>query len=190
MTGSSPIPGGTGRWLSTAGTQSGGRPATGGQAGGSPAPGGQAGGRPAPGGQPMGGVMVNPMGGEMMAGAVAPVDECAAATDNCDANAQCVDTADGFECRCNSGYAGNGVVCADVNECDNANGGCAQNCANNDGGFVCSCAGFSLNAAAPVMTSTNATMPMAAAHKTAPITMGFCLLMQCRLLTQCRWPNL
>ena len=95
----------------------------------------------------MGGVMVNPMGGEMMAGAVVPVDECAAGTNNCNANAQCVDTADGFECRCNSGYAGNGVVCADVTECDNANGGCAQNCTNNDGGFVCSCnAGFSLNA--------------------------------------------
>ena len=35
-----------------------------------------------------------------------------------------------------------GRTCDDINECDNANGGCAQTCANNDS-FACSCnAGF------------------------------------------------
>lgn len=40
------------------------------------------------------------------------VDECAANTDDCQVNATCNDTADGYTCTCNSGYTGNGDVCS------------------------------------------------------------------------------
>ena len=31
------------------------------------------------------------------------------------------------------------IICTDVDECDTGNGGCDQNCTNNDGSFLCSC---------------------------------------------------
>ena len=39
------------------------------------------------------------------------------------------------------------VFAVDVNECDTANGGCADTCTNSDGSFACSCgSGYVLNA--------------------------------------------
>ena len=76
-------------------------------------------------------------------------------------------------CSCNAGFSLNadGLTCDDINECDNANGGCAQNCVNNDGGFVCSCnAGFSLNADGLTCDDINeCDTANGAAPKTAPI---------------------
>ena len=42
---------------------------------------------------------------------LADVDECALGTDSCDVNAQCNDTIGSFECTCNAGYVGDGVMC-------------------------------------------------------------------------------
>ena len=39
------------------------------------------------------------------------VDECATNKDNCDANAVCTDTKDGFTCACKTGFSGNGTKC-------------------------------------------------------------------------------
>lgn len=39
------------------------------------------------------------------------VDECTANTDDCQANATCTDTPDGFTCACSGGFSGNGDVC-------------------------------------------------------------------------------
>lgn len=39
------------------------------------------------------------------------IDECEMNTDTCDAHATCTDTIDAYECECNTGYEGNGVVC-------------------------------------------------------------------------------
>lgn len=44
------------------------------------------------------------------------VDECAAGTDNCDANADCSNTVGGHTCTCNPGFAGNGISCTPI-EC-------------------------------------------------------------------------
>jgi hypothetical protein len=71
------------------------------------------------------------------------VDECAAGTAGCDVNAACTDLPDGFRCECNPGYAGSGVMCADVDECAEDISDCdpAATCANNEGGFTCACPG-------------------------------------------------
>ena len=39
------------------------------------------------------------------------VDECATNKHNCDANAVCTDTKDGFTCACKTGFSGNGTKC-------------------------------------------------------------------------------
>ena len=39
------------------------------------------------------------------------IEECGLGLDNCDANAQCIDTDESFFCVCNPGYEGNGVSC-------------------------------------------------------------------------------
>jgi len=67
------------------------------------------------------------------------VDECADGTDDCDVNATCMNTEGSYTCECNSGYSGDGVTCADLDEC--ANGACDANaqCLNTEGSFECSC---------------------------------------------------
>ena len=35
-------------------------------------------------------------------------------SDNCDTNAQCIETNDGFVCRCIRGYEGDGVNCCEL----------------------------------------------------------------------------
>ncbi len=42
------------------------------------------------------------------------VDECAAGTDNCDANAACTNTPGGYDCACNPGYSGDGFSCVEL----------------------------------------------------------------------------
>lgn len=39
------------------------------------------------------------------------IDECETDTDNCDVNAHCNNTKGSFQCTCNTGYSGDGVVC-------------------------------------------------------------------------------
>ena len=43
------------------------------------------------------------------------IDECSTGLNNCHDNAVCNDTDGSFECRCNSGYIGDGVIC--ISEC-------------------------------------------------------------------------
>lgn len=39
------------------------------------------------------------------------IDECETDTDNCDVNAHCNNTKGSFQCTCNTGYYGDGVLC-------------------------------------------------------------------------------
>jgi hypothetical protein len=70
------------------------------------------------------------------------IDECAANTDDCQANATCTDTADGYTCACNSGFTGNGDVCSAQVACGVTPTLCSPDAACS-GGTVCVCnAGF------------------------------------------------
>ena len=42
------------------------------------------------------------------------IDECTSDTDNCDVNADCINTGGSFQCVCRAGYEGNGQVCTGV----------------------------------------------------------------------------
>lgn len=59
----------------------------------------------------------------------------------CSALAHCDRSGGRERCVCNDGYAGNGVVCDDVDECATANGGCHAKavCTNEVGGRRCTC---------------------------------------------------
>ena len=84
------------------------------------------------------------------------INECLSSNGGCTHN--CSNTDGSFVCSCDSGYelgtdgmACNGKTCdrdyntdkrfmlSDINECLSSNGGCAHNCSNTDGSFVCSC---------------------------------------------------
>ena len=54
----------------------------------------------------------------------------------CDPNATC-NTTGGAACACNTGYAGDGMTCGDVDECATSNGGCPAACLNTTGSFTC-----------------------------------------------------
>ena len=64
------------------------------------------------------------------------------AVDNCGALAACANTDGGFNCTCNAGYAGDGITCTDVNECEGENI-CltTQFCFNIPGDYICLCNG-------------------------------------------------
>ena len=67
---------------------------------------------------------------------VLPAD-CSGDPTVCDVNASCTQFALDQVCICDSGYAGDGMSCSDVNECATDNGGCGNpahwECINNDG---------------------------------------------------------
>jgi hypothetical protein len=68
-------------------------------------------------------------------------NECETESDNCDVNATCTDTAGGFDCACNSGYDGDGVICTNIDECATDTDKCDDNavCTDTDGASTCAC---------------------------------------------------
>lgn len=63
------------------------------------------------------------------------------ATTQCHRDATCSDTDAGPACACNTGFSGDGLACADVDECADDVDNCDANatCANTAGSFTCTC---------------------------------------------------
>ena len=94
------------------------------------------------------------------------IDECELLPSVCDGNASCTNTIGSYTCTCKEGYTGEGgvgacdgmrihedyicvyyalIIYADINECNEKNGGCSQICNNTISGHFCSCfPGYSL----------------------------------------------
>ena len=72
------------------------------------------------------------------------LDECSVEMHTCHVEATCTNTGDGLQCKCNSGFEGDGYNCHDINECEGDNP-CSgfSDCINYSGGYSCQCkAGF------------------------------------------------
>ncbi len=65
---------------------------------------------------------------------------CGLCTRRCSLNGSCTPEGTGFNCTCDTGYAGDGVTCSDVNECTTGTP-CGMNsaCTNTIGAFTCAC---------------------------------------------------
>ena len=66
-------------------------------------------------------------------------DGCRAEPSSCAPDADCTAASGSDPCVCRPGFSGDGWMCVDLDECYGDNGGCAQFCTNNEGGYECSC---------------------------------------------------
>ena len=89
-------------------------------------------------------------GFERVDGGCVDVEECSAAVSPCDEKATCTELDGSYQCDCNAGYNGDGILyCFDIDECVASVNGTILNpcnpdyakCTNTDGGFECSCIG-------------------------------------------------
>src|SRR5207244_10465815 len=71
----------------------------------------------------------------------ADIDECANGSADCDAHAECTNTAGSFTCTCDSGYVGDGVSCTPLRAVSAVSAGGTHTCAVLNTGSV-RCWGF------------------------------------------------
>lgn len=104
-------------------------------------------------------------------------NECSTGEAACDPNATCENLPDGYACACNTGYAGDGATCADVDECATSTDQCDPNatCTNDDGGYVCEChSGFEGDGYACVQPGDHVVaLSAGSSHTCALLSSGF-----------------
>ncbi|XP_078665539.1 uncharacterized protein LOC144907963 [Branchiostoma floridae x Branchiostoma belcheri] len=73
-------------------------------------------------------------------GTLLDINECTAAH-NCHQHAICTNLPGSYNCTCETGYAGNGLLCDDINECEMGSHDCHQeaDCLNRPGSYHCQC---------------------------------------------------
>lgn len=68
------------------------------------------------------------------------IDECLFSNHaGCDAHATCTNVIGSYTCTCNAGYSGDGITCADIDECSMNACGINATCTNTDGSYLCAC---------------------------------------------------
>lgn len=70
------------------------------------------------------------------------IDECEIhGHEICHVHGKCVNIENGFQCRCQPGYHGDGFNCTDTNECSELTHSCGSNseCRNSNGSYYCVC---------------------------------------------------
>ena len=70
------------------------------------------------------------------------LNECETGHHDCHKHATCINTFDGFQCKCDLGFYGNGrAYCLEIDECINGFHNCHSDadCINTDGSFECAC---------------------------------------------------
>jgi len=71
------------------------------------------------------------------------LDECSTGKHNCNDNALCHNSDGSFTCSCRKGFQGNGTVCAEINECNDAihppNCHKEAHCIDQVGSYLCEC---------------------------------------------------
>jgi Calcium-binding EGF domain/EGF domain len=74
------------------------------------------------------------------------LSECSQTPNPCSQNGYCANKLGSYRCGCKRGYAGDGVVCVDIDECLDNPCGANTFCTNLQGSFSCKCnPGFSLD---------------------------------------------
>ncbi|CAH3131419.1 unnamed protein product, partial [Porites lobata] len=67
-------------------------------------------------------------------------DECGGNNNHCHQNAICTNIIGSYSCRCSVGYAGDGLLCRDVDECSSGHQcDSSATCYNTDGSYTCTC---------------------------------------------------
>ncbi|MCB9596330.1 MAG: MYXO-CTERM sorting domain-containing protein [Sandaracinaceae bacterium] len=104
------------------------------------------------------------------------IDECAEGSSDCDPDAICTNTAGRWTCACGDGWVGDGLVCDDINECDDptitSRCSSASTCENLPGSWRCACDtgyegdGFTCNDVDECMTGTHGCDPAARCENT------------------------
>ncbi|XP_015757133.1 PREDICTED: EGF-containing fibulin-like extracellular matrix protein 1 [Acropora digitifera] len=78
---------------------------------------------------------------------VKATNECAQGRHNCHQNARCIDLQEGYDCKCSSGFTGDGISdCTDVDECVAGDICSGYRCTYTKGSYTCECqAGYKWN---------------------------------------------
>ncbi|XP_052035224.1 pro-epidermal growth factor [Apodemus sylvaticus] len=77
---------------------------------------------------------------EIMVSGMNYEDDCGPG--GCGSHARCVSDGETAECQCLKGFAGDGNLCSDIDECELASSDCpttSSRCINTEGGYVCRC---------------------------------------------------